>query len=187
MLILLPIILDRRLSLVSTGHRFPFRIRLGMPTSFEHCSLFTMRHHAVGVGDDNMFGGSCLFTLLRNMSYKIDVWFGRSYLVADIIFSRSSVAGNLLPVMILPLIMVQPLILIHLHIMAYIMPPCQWTTPPRSKKISKRQWNELRHGAEESRTAKRLCSDVIWGRMAASTAQKYAYDAIQDGSGRPQI
>ena len=63
------------------------------------------------------------------------------------------------------------------------MPPCLFTTPPRSSHITKRKWNAMRNGADEtSRLAKRLCLDVVWGRMPAYRAQQYAHDALEDGA-----
>ena len=41
----------------------------------------------------------------------------------------------------------------------------------------------MRNGADEtSRLAKRLCLDVVWGRMPAYRAQQYAHDALEDGA-----
>ena len=63
------------------------------------------------------------------------------------------------------------------------MPPCLFTTPQRGSRITKRQWNAMRSGADEtSRLAKRLCLDVVWGRMPAYRAQEYAHDALEDGA-----
>ena len=61
------------------------------------------------------------------------------------------------------------------------MPPCLMTTPPRGA-MTKRKWNAIRHGAEESTLAKRLRADVLWGRMPAYKAQQYAHDAMVDGA-----
>ena len=63
------------------------------------------------------------------------------------------------------------------------MPPCLFTTPPRSSHITKRKWNAMRNGADEtSRLAKRLCLDVVWGHMPAYRAQQYAHDALEVGA-----
>ena len=71
----------------------------------------------------------------------------------------------------------------NLNDVSELMPPCQLTTPPRSRHRTKRQWREMTRKCEEvSILAKRLRLDVVWGRMPAHKAQQYAADAIADGA-----
>lgn len=68
-----------------------------------------------------------------------------------------------------------------------LRPPCLMTTPTRNSRInggriSKRAWSELRGKHDDSKLAKRLRTDVVWGHVSATQAQQIAADAIYDGA-----